>query len=118
MGQFLKVFLSGIIYVLLSPIIVLGLALYFVYCVGVFIYMAIRCLIVFFSGGNPLGDLKEDVEAKKILKEREEALNRPMQTQINYYGPAPYPPYDAPTYEPEPQEDSSLEDENDEEVNL
>ena len=35
--------------------------------------MAIRSIIVFFMGGSPLGDLPEDVEAKRILMEREEA---------------------------------------------
>ena len=35
--------------------------------------MAIRSVIVFFSGGTPLGDLPEDVEAKRILMEREQA---------------------------------------------
>ena len=35
--------------------------------------MAIRSVIVFFSGGTPLGDLPEDVEAKSILMEREQA---------------------------------------------
>ena len=35
--------------------------------------MAIRSVIVFFSGGTPLGDLPEDVEAKCILMEREQA---------------------------------------------
>jgi len=129
MGHFLKVFLSGIIYVLLSPVIALFLALYAVYCIFVFIYMAIRNLIVFFSGGNPLGDLKEDVEAKRILKEREEALLNQPQPQINnYYGtiPQPYPPYN-PEYGPNPfendepsnvEEESSNEEQDDEEVNL
>ncbi len=36
-----------------------------------FLYELIRSLFVFFSGGTPFGDLKEDVEAKKILLERQ-----------------------------------------------
>ena len=129
MSHFLKVFLSGIIYVLLSPVILLVLAIYAAYCLIVFIYMAIRCLIVFFSGGNPLGDLKEDVDAKKILKERELAPANPVQPQINnFYGPMPqaYPP-ENPEYGPNPflnndpvqSEESGNEDEiRDEEVDL
>lgn len=70
---FIKIFLQGILYVVLLPFILLLLALYCVYCVFVFIYMAIRSVIVFFSGGTPLGDLPEDVEAKRILMEREQA---------------------------------------------
>ena len=70
---FLKIFLQGILYVVLLPFILLGLAFYIIYCLGVFIYMAIRSIIVFFMGGTPLGDLPEEVEAKRILMEREEA---------------------------------------------
>lgn len=70
---FIKIFLQGILYVVLLPFILLLLALYCVYCIIVFIYMAIRSVIVFFSGGTPLGDLPEDVEAKRILMEREQA---------------------------------------------
>ena len=69
---FIKIFLQGILYVVLLPFILLLLALYCVYCIIVFIYMAIRSIIVFFSGGTPLGDLPEDVEAKRILMEREQ----------------------------------------------
>ena len=70
---FLKIFLQGILYVVLLPFILLILAFYIAYCIIVFIYMAVRSVIVFFTGGTPLGDLKEDVEAKRILMEREQA---------------------------------------------
>lgn len=77
---FLKVFLQGILYVVLLPLILLVLAGYAVYCLIIFIYMAIRSVIVFFMGGSPLGDLPEDVEAKRILMEREEQKANTMQT--------------------------------------
>lgn len=70
---FIKIFLQGILYVVLLPLILAILAIYCVYCICIFIYMAIRSIIVFFSGGTPLGDLPEDVEAKRILMEREQA---------------------------------------------
>ena len=70
---FIKIFLQGILYVVFLPLILLILALYAVYCVFVFIYISIRSIIVFFMGGTPLGDLPEDVEAKRILMEREAA---------------------------------------------
>ena len=69
---FLKIFLQGILYVVLLPFILLGLAFYVAYCLVIFIYMAIRSIIVFFMGGTPLGDLPEEVDAKRILMEREE----------------------------------------------
>lgn len=77
---FLKVFLQGILYVVLLPLILLVLAGYAVYCLIIFIYMAIRSVIVFFMGGSPSGDLPEDVEAKRILMEREEQKANTMQT--------------------------------------
>ena len=70
---FIKIFLQGILYVVLLPFILAILAIYVVYCLGIFIYMAIRSIVVFFLGGTPLGDLPEDVEAKRILMERAEA---------------------------------------------
>lgn len=75
MGEFFKTVLFGLLYVVLSPFIVLFLALYFVYCLIMFIYMSIRNLIVFFSGGTVNGDLPEDIKAKRILKEKMEQKN-------------------------------------------
>ncbi len=83
MVGFLKVFLQGVLYVVLSPLIVATLAVYGVYCVFVFIYIAIRSVIVFFMGGTPLGDLPEDVEAKRILMQRAETQADPTQTLAN-----------------------------------
>ncbi len=67
MTSFFKVFFQGILYILLLPFFLLLLAIYFVYCLLVFIYIGIRCIIIFFAGGYPLGDLPEDVKAKEIL---------------------------------------------------
>lgn len=67
---FIKIFLQGLLYVVTLPLILLILALYGVYCIFVFIYIAIRSIVVFFMGGTPLGDLPEDVEAKRILMQR------------------------------------------------
>lgn len=67
---FIKIFLQGLLYVVTLPLILLILALYGVYCVFVFIYIAIRSIVVFFMGGTLLGDLPEDVEAKRILMQR------------------------------------------------
>lgn len=70
MAEFFKTLLKGVIYVVLLPFILLALALAFLYCLLLFIYLAIKNVIIFFAGGNPLGDLKEDKEAKKILAAR------------------------------------------------
>lgn len=117
MFGFLKVFLEGILYIILLPVIVLLLALYAVYCLVMFIYIGVRSLIVFFMGGTPLGDLPEDVEAKRILLERSkekenmnQAFTNMMQTQAQllqqanmnlyqqqqYNQPMPQPQYGQP----------------------
>ena len=80
---FLKIFLQGVLYVVLLPFILVLLALYAVYCVFVFIYIAIRSIIVFFMGGTPLGDLPEDVEAKRILMERNQPKEDATQQLAN-----------------------------------
>ncbi len=82
MSEFFKTLLKGVIYVLLLPVIVAFLALVFIYCVGVFLYMAIRNLIIFFAGGNPGGDLKEDVEAKRRLAERFNPVEKEVEETI------------------------------------
>lgn len=85
MVSFLKVFGQGVLCVILSPLIVLTLALYAVYCCVVFIYIAIRSIIVFFAGGTPLGDLPEDVEAKRILMERNKNQEDAMKALATMY---------------------------------
>ena len=110
---FLKIFLQGILYVVLSPLILLTLAVYAAYCVLAFIYIAIRSIIVFFMGGTPLGDLPEDVEAKRILMERQEQsrqdstqalANALMQSQMqiaqSMYGQPSVAPQPTPTEQP------------------
>lgn len=62
----------GLIYIVTLPLVLLVLALYAVYLLGIFCFMGIKCVIVFFKGGTPLGDLPEDVEAKRILMQKEE----------------------------------------------
>ena len=98
MLSFFKIFGQGVLYVILFPFIVLLLALYAVYCILVFVYMAIRNIIIFFSGGTPLGDMKEDVEAKKILMARQEAPR-----QAAYVSSAPQSIYQQPIEQPIPE---------------
>lgn len=82
MLSFLKVFARGIIVTLLLPIIVLVLACYMVYCLVLFVVMFFKAVIGFFKGNNINADLPEDLEAKRIVLEKEktdaqakEALN-------------------------------------------
>lgn len=84
MAEFFKTLLKGVIYVVLLPFILLALALAFVYNVIMFIYMTIKNLVIFFSGGDPYGDLPEDKQAKKILAQR---LMQPTPSLVPNAGP-------------------------------
>jgi len=75
MTDFLKTFGKGVLYVVLLPFIVLFVALFMVYLFITYFVMAIKSVIIFFAGGDPLGDLPEDIEAKKILEGKEKAFN-------------------------------------------
>lgn len=82
---FFKIFGRGVLTVVLLPFIALLLALYFAYCIIIFVYISIRSIIVFFAGGSPLGDLPEDVEAKRIIMEKEKTQNDAMLAMANMY---------------------------------
>ena len=73
MASFFKLVLHGFLYALAFPFFVVALLLYSLYCLIMFLFEAIRSIFVFFKGGTPFGDLKEDAEAKKILLERQGA---------------------------------------------
>ena len=71
MLSLLKVFLRGIVVTLLSPIILLILVLYGVYCIGLFIFMFFKGVIDYFRGKTFNADLPEDLEARRMLLEKE-----------------------------------------------
>ncbi len=81
MASFFKTFFLGMLITILLPFIAALFALFFVYCLIVFIYTAIRSIIVYFSGGRPFGDLPEDVKAKEIIAKRLADSATPPQTQ-------------------------------------
>ncbi|MBQ0008884.1 MAG: hypothetical protein KBS97_01210 [Firmicutes bacterium] len=70
---FLKVFARGIICTVLLPVILLVWVLYGVYCLITFLVMFVKSVILFFAGDSASGEMKEDIEAKKILLEKEQA---------------------------------------------
>ena len=77
---FLKVFGKGVLYTVLFPFIILIWALFTVYCIFLFIYSLFKNLIVWIKGGSPFGDTKEDIEAKRVLLERQ---NQQQTSQTN-----------------------------------
>lgn len=71
MLKLLKVFLRGLIVTLLLPFILVVWVGYGLYCIGLFIFMFIKTTIEYFKGGSFTADLSEDIEARRIVLEKE-----------------------------------------------
>lgn len=78
MLDFLKIFGEGLLFFLGLPFILVGLVLYGLYLLFVFIFMSIKGIILFFKGKKYSLILEEDLRAEEILKK---GLNNGMQTQ-------------------------------------
>lgn len=85
MLSFLKVFARGIICTVLLPLILAVWVLYGVYCLITFLIMSFKSIIVFFAGGNAAGEMPEDIEAKRILLEAEQAKAEEAQAKTMMY---------------------------------
>ena len=78
MLDFLKIFGEGLLFFLGLPFILVGLVLYGIYLLFVFIVMSIKGIILFFKGKKYSLILEEDLRAEEILKN---GLNNGMQAQ-------------------------------------
>lgn len=67
MSNFFKALGKGIIYIVTLPLLLVFLAVYFIVSLFSFLIIGIKGIILFFKGENIMGDLKEDVEAKKRM---------------------------------------------------
>ena len=72
MLSFLKGLLKGFMYVLFLPLGVLGISLYMVFGVFVFLYRFGKLIYLFFTGRTLKNELIEDVEVKKLLENKPE----------------------------------------------
>jgi hypothetical protein len=81
MINFFKNFGKGILYVLVLPLIIVALAIYGVVALFIFIYLAIKGLVLFFTGRSLYEDLPEDKEAKKRLGIKTEQEDKPLSQQ-------------------------------------
>ena len=78
MLDFLKIFGEGLLFFLGLPFILVGLVLYGLFLLFVFIFMSIKGIILFFKGKKYSLILEEDLRAEEILKN---GLNNGMQAQ-------------------------------------
>ena len=77
--KFIKGFFRGLLYLILSPIILTAFAVYIVYCTIIFICMFFVNIFRFFTGRKLLGTLKEDLEAQEIINK----ANQKEQEEVN-----------------------------------
>ena len=75
---------KGFLYVLLFPVIIVGVSVYAVFGLVVFVIQFVKSIILYFSGRSLSSDLDEDLAAKAILgkldpeDEEEEEEEKPL----------------------------------------
>lgn len=82
MASFFKTLGKGIIYVITFPLLVVFLVGYFIVSLFSFIVIGIKGLILFFKGENIVGEMSEDIEAKKRLAILQDPISL-IQQEIN-----------------------------------
>lgn len=82
MASFFKTLGKGIIYVVTFPLLVVFLVGYFIVSLFSFIVIGIKGLILFFKGENIVGEMSEDIEAKKRLAILQDPISL-IQQEIN-----------------------------------
>ncbi len=128
MVNFLKTFAKGLLYIIALPLLILGLAVYFVISLFSFIVIGVKAIVIFFKGGNAFGDLPEDIEAKKRLglipdtpevkeEEKEETKEeiKPIQEEVSIVNTPIFEPEPEPIPEPEIPFEPEIENEPSEE---
>ncbi len=104
MLTFFKNFGKGILYVLVLPFLLVGLAIYGVVAIFIFLFLAVKGLILFFTGRSLYEDLPEDKEAKRriAMQNGEVFEEKPVTDNIAHEEPQVSNDIDNdPTYVPE-----------------
>ena len=94
MANFFKNFGKGILYVFLFPFIIVGIVLYAVFGLFVFVFQFFKLIYLFFTGRTLSSDLEEDIAAKAIIEKANhpEKEEEPKNDQLSLY------PSDSPMY--------------------
>lgn len=80
MNAIFKTLAYGFLYLVLSPVIVLILALGLVFGLIVFVVQFFKEIVVFFTGRTLFSDYPEDIEAKRRKSLRNQAMGNPSVT--------------------------------------
>lgn len=83
MVNFLKSFAKGLLYLLVLPVLIVGIVLYGVVGIFIFLFLAVKGLILFFRGRSLFDDLPEDIEAKRRLQPQSATQPQQPQPQTN-----------------------------------
>lgn len=81
MANLLKTFGKGCLYILVLPVLLVILSFYAVLGIVMFVLVAIRAGILFFTGRN-FGELPEDIKARAILEGNEEEEAKPAEPEV------------------------------------
>ena len=90
MAGLLKSFGKGCLYILVLPVLLVILAVYAVLGVGMFIFVSIKGIILFFTGRS-FGELPEDIKARAILEGTDDVDVRIEETRPETPNPNPSP---------------------------
>ena len=77
----IKGFLKGLLYVILSPFILVGFAVYTVYSLLLFIVEFLNASLHFFSGKKLTTDLKEDKKVRQLIVEKDKKMKEDEERQ-------------------------------------
>ena len=85
MGEFFKTIGQGVLYLIFSPFILLGVALYTIFSFVLFFVMFVKRIILFFKGEDMKQEMRYDIVARMHLDNQDELLEKKQkeQTGIN-----------------------------------
>ena len=110
MSNFFKNFGKGLLYILAFPFILVGLALYCVFGLFVYIFQLFKLVFLFFTGRTLFTDLEEDIRAKTILSKPTEEKEEQPAPQLSLY------PSDSSIYDGEYSSNFIRRDEDEEKI--
>ncbi|MDD3383405.1 MAG: hypothetical protein PHX46_01155 [Bacilli bacterium] len=119
MTALLKTVGYGFLIIILSPFVVLGLAIFAVYAIIVYLFLEISSLLLFFTGKSFKNDDMETIKLKEIMKKeeiyRQNMMSQPINT-VPQYGNN-FPPQNNNYYPPQGTNNNYQQQQNQENLN-
>ncbi|MFA7156228.1 MAG: hypothetical protein WC123_00795 [Bacilli bacterium] len=119
MTALLKTVGYGFLIIILSPFVVLGLAIFAVYAIIVYLFLEISSLLLFFTGKSFKNDDMETIKLKEIMKKeeiyRQNMMSQPINT-VPQHGNN-FPPQNNNYYPPQGTNNNYQQQQNQENLN-